>query len=514
MTSRLRDWKIGEKRLSTVHFLKLIQTLRDQFPYNALTALIVETLANSLDARSTRIDIFVGNNYFKILDNGKGMNYEEFTDYHNIASLSKKRGEGIGFAGVGAKIFLDRAEYVITETKKDGFHAATRWAFFRESLEWAPKPVQNLVPFNTGTYVEVKLKEAGDQTALTTLFVKQILQQHYNAILLGHYGEKRITINNEVVEPCSIEPKAIETKKEFAVKVGKFSVEGFLIKSTKEVNEAYQGPQIIVHGKTICPYWFRQYPTYGEYFTGMVFADFLIDILTASKSDFDRSSKLWRQFNNRIGKVLGTWLDEIGAKPKLPKPSDDLSSLSQQIEKTVNEILKLPEFTDIANKIFQNMMERTIGIKSELGEQKGVEVEEGQTIKGSLGGSKHGEGLPTVGPNIEPGVIENEQGEAPLERLRRRVRGGIKIGYEERPEELLEAWIDPQTQTITINQGHPSWKVANGLSVQAESEHVTIYHMLRSIFRVLAEEAGVESPEKTTRDLFLSWYEHFIGDRK
>lgn len=514
MKPRLNGWKIGERRPSTVHFLKLIQTLRDQFPYNALTALIVETFANSLDAASSRIDIFVGNNFFKILDNGKGMDYEEFTDYHNVASLSKKRGEGIGFAGVGAKIFLDRAEYVFTETKDKRFHAATYWAFYGESLQWVPKQVQNLVPYTTGTYVEVKLKKADDRTALTTLFVKETLQQHYNAVLLGHYGEKRITINGEILKPWSPDTEAIEIKKEFIVKVRKFSVKGFLIKSTKEVNEAFQGPQIIVHGKTICPYWFRQYPTYTECFTGMIFADFLIDILTTSKSDFDRTSMLWKLFHSRVGKVVGTWLDEIGAKPKPPEPSDDLSLLSQKIEKTINELLKLPEFTDLANSIFQNILERTIGIRSELGEHKGVEVEGGQTTKGSLEGSKKGEGLSTVGPNDEIGVMENEQGEAPLERLRRRVRGGIKIGYEERPEELLEAWINPETQTITINKGHPSWKVAEGLSVQATSEHVTVYHMLRSVFKLLAEEAGTESPDKTVRDLFLSWYEHFIGDRK
>jgi hypothetical protein len=67
---------------------------------------------------------------------------------------------------------------------------------------------------------------------------------------------------------------------------------------------------------------------------------------------------------------------------------------------------------------------------------------------------------------------------------------------------------------VTLNYGHPSWKVAEKLNVEAKSELVTAYHMLRSIFRLLAEEAGVESPDKTIRDLFQSLYERLSGARK
>jgi hypothetical protein len=111
------------------------------------------------------------------------------------------------------------------------------------------------------------------------------------------------------------------------------------------------------------------------------------------------------------------------------------------------------------------------------------------------------------------GILENDQGEETVERLRRRVKGGIKISYVVNPDELQEAWIDPSTQTVTVNQGHSSWKVAEKLN-SAKSEQVTFYHMLRSVFRVLVEEAGVESPDKTIRDLFKSLYERLSSARK
>ncbi len=95
-------WSIGERRHSTVNFLKLIRDLRQQFPYDPFATLVVETFANSLDAKATHIAIHIDNDAYKILDNGKGMNQADFEEYHNIASLTKKRGAGIGFAGVGA----------------------------------------------------------------------------------------------------------------------------------------------------------------------------------------------------------------------------------------------------------------------------------------------------------------------------------------------------------------------------------------------------------------------------
>ena len=502
MSSTSKDLKIGDRLESKVNFRKIIEDLRHQFPYDALTSFVVETFANSIDAGATRIDIFVGNDIIKILDNGKGMNSSEFIDYHNLASLAKTRGVSIGFAGVGAKIYLDKVYYIITETKKGKFHSASNWAFHGEIPIYYIISAQNKITHESGTYVEAKIKDTMDVKNLSVDFIKSIIRTHYNAILLGHYGQKRITVNNEVIQPFKINFEDIELNKDFKIKVGKNEVNGFIINSKNVVNEIFQGPQIVVHGKTVMTYWFRQYPTYSGCFTGMFYADHLISILTTSKSDFDRTTKIWKQFNSQVGRVLGEWLDEIGAKAKLPETSDDPGSISHEIEKKVNELLKQPKFMEIANKFFQNMMQKSVTIRSDSGTIKGIEQEGGQIVKGTLVGSDKGEGIPTSGPDDQIGVVETDQGDQSLERIRRRAKGGIKIGYADRPDELQEAWIDPGTQTITINQGRPSWKVAAKLNRETKSENVTVYHMLRSIFKLLAEEANMESPEKTVSELF------------
>jgi len=504
------EWNIGVRRPSTVSdWKKLIQDFRDQFPYDPLTALIVETFANALDAKATKIDIRIDGNVYKILDNGKGMTPYEFKEYHNIASLTKRRGEGIGFAGVGAKVFLDRAEYTITETKSRNFSGTTNWAFYGESLEWEPITSLNKVDPSTGTYVEVKLENAEDISNFTPQFIKKILQQYYNAVLLGYYHARSVTINGKEVEPWQLPEGEIEKRKEFDFRYGGHRIRGFFVKSTNALAEEFQGPYIVVYGKTVMEWWFRQYPLKSETFYGLILADHLIDILRTSKSDFERTSMLWKKFHGKMGQIFSDWLDEIGAKPILPEVTTDLDRMSRELEKSINELLKMPELADLANTIFQNIVQRIAAIKSEKGQLLGTEIEGGQKTTGTLGGLGEGKGVDTIGEEEGIGIVEDERGLTPIERVRRRIRGGIKIGYDERSEPL-EGWIDPGKQAIIINREHPAWRVAERLTLQARAEHVLVYHQLRTVFAILVEEAEIESPDETLAKLFSCWYDYSI----
>lgn len=504
------EWAIGKRRPSTVSdWKKLIQDFRDQFPYDPFTALIVETFANALDAKATKIKIRVDGNTYKILDNGNGMTPYDFKEYHNIASLTKRRGEGIGFAGVGAKVFLDRAEYTITETKSRNFNGTTYWAFYGDSLEWKPVTALDKVEYPSGTYVEVKLRNDEDLSKLDPLFIKKVLQQYYNSILLGYYNLRSVTINKKEVEPWQVPQNEVEKRKEFEFKYGKYRIKGFFVKSMEPLPEEFQGPFIVVYGKTVMQWWFRQYPLNSETFYGLILADPLIDILRTSKSDFERTSMLWKQFHSKAGRVFSEWLDEIGAKPGLPTVSADLDRMSRELEKSINQVLKMSEFADLANTVFQNIIQRTVAIRSAMGELGGIEVEGKQETTGTLGGLGKGKGVDTIGEGEGKGIIEDESGLTPIERVRRRLRGLIKIGYDERPDPM-EGWIDPGQQAIIINKAHPAWKVADGLTLQAKDERVRVYHVLRTVFTILVEEGEVEHPKETITKLFSCWYDSCI----
>jgi len=505
------EWCIGKRRPSTVSdWKKLIRDFRDQFPYNPLTALIVETFANALDAQATKIEIQVNGNTYRILDNGKGMSQYELKEYHNVASLTKRRGEGIGFAGVGAKVFLDRAEYTITETRSRNFEATTYWAFYKNSLEWEPIGTRCEVKYPTGTYVEVKLGTHEDIRRLNPQFVKEALQQYYNAILLDYYNVKSVSINGLKVEPWCVRQSDVERQKIFEFKYGKYRINGFLVKSARVLPEEFQGPFIAVYGKTVMQWWFRQYPVNSETFYGLILADPLIDVLRTSKSDFDRTSLLWKKFHGKMGRILSEWLDEIGAKPCISPVSTDLDRMSRELEKSINQVLKMPEFSDLANSLFQNIMQRTVAIRSDDGGLKGTEIEGKQTTTGTLGGPGEGKGVDTMGDDEGKGIVEDDSGLTPIERVRRRVRSLVRIGYDEQPDNHIEGWIDPGKAAIIINTGHPAWKVADGLTLQAKDERVRVYHVLRTVFATLVEEGGMESPKETLTKLFSSWYDACI----
>jgi len=505
------DWIIGKRQPSTVSdWKKLIQDFRDQFPYDPFTALIVETFANALDSRATNIDIHSEGYTYKMLDNGNGMTPYEFKEYHNIASLTKRRGETIGFAGVGAKVFLDRAEYTLTETKSSNFQGTTRWAFYGDSLQWEPIASSNRIDHATGTYVEVKLKSDEDMSKLNSQFIERVLHQYYNANLLGYYHVKKVTVNEKEVEPWKIPENEVEKRKDFDFRIGKHRIKGFFVKATKELPEEFQGPFIVVFGKTVMHWWFRQYPLNSETFHGLILADHLIDILRTSKSDFERTSMLWKKFHGKMGRVLSDWLDEIGAKPRPPTLPTDLDEMSRELEKSINQILKIPELADLANTIFQNIIQRSVAIQSAKGVLTGQQVEGKQITTGTLGGPSEGKGVDTIGEDIGKGVIEDESGLSPIERVQRRVRGGVKIGYDEKTEESAEGWLDPGKQVIIINKGHPAWKVADGLTLQAKDERVRVYHVLRTVFTTLVEEGGIEPPKATLAKLFSCWYDSCI----
>jgi hypothetical protein len=106
--------------------------------------------------------------------------------------------------------------------------------------------------------------------------------------------------------------------------------------------------------------------------------------------------------------------------------------------------------------------------------------------------------------------MEDEDGLTPIERVRRRVRGGVKIGYDKQPANPLEGWIDPGKQAIIINTEHPAWKVADGLTAEAGDERVRVYHILRVVFGTLVEEGGIESPKENFAKLFSAWHDSWI----
>ena len=82
-----------------------------------------EATDNALDISATELDIKTGKDsngkyWISFDDNGSGMDIKTFESYHVIARSTKTYGKSIGFAGVGAKVYLAVGDFVriFTET--------------------------------------------------------------------------------------------------------------------------------------------------------------------------------------------------------------------------------------------------------------------------------------------------------------------------------------------------------------------------------------------------------------
>lgn len=80
------------------------------------------------------------------------------------------------------------------------------------------------------------------------------------------------------------------------------------------------------------------------------------------------------------------WLDQIGARPKTTTSVDNLRQMSEEIEKSINQVFKLHEFENITKTLFQNRIQREVGIKSEQGTLFGSETEGMQITAGTIKG--------------------------------------------------------------------------------------------------------------------------------
>ena len=504
---------VGSRHETKTNYQKLIQDLREQYPHDPLSTLVIETFANALDAGATCIDIYVDEDCYRIKDDGKGMTAYEFQEYHNVASLTKFKGEGgIGFAGVGAKIYLDRAVCIITETRSKDFYCASKWKF----VENNPVPQWEIIPptgkiINSGTIVEAKLNPQ-DRGKLTKNTVVEVLRENYNAVLLRYYHLREVRVNGVKVEPWK--PAEVDRRHDFSIRIGRHSVKGFFLKAKDPVPDEFQGISVVVCGKTVLKQeWFKQFALSSETITGLIIADHLIEIVTTSKTQLIRTSMLWKKFHAKISMEFSKWLEEVGAKPALPEVSADISGIIKELEKSINNILaNAPELLSLANSIFQNIMKRSTVIKSDIGEIAGEEVGGSQKISGTLTGPSGGAGVETIGPEEGTGIIERELGDIKAERVIRRMKSGVRIGFFEKPDDQNEGWIDPASQTITINAGHPAYKIACGLSIEGQVFSVWVYHVLRVVIKVLSKEAE-ENPEVVENKILLQWFNHSINEQ-
>jgi len=166
--------------------------------YNDTASVVVlEAMANALDAKATNVDIKLKSQHISFRDNGPGMSKKQFRDYHNISASTKRKGTGIGFAGVGAKIYLAvwKQTVIHTETYGSDGPLVSDLHVTRRKPIWEERPTTTSI-MTKGTLYGVKLREK-DYTVLSNTIHSMIIDQFNPAMLAG----LSVTINGKKLQP-------------------------------------------------------------------------------------------------------------------------------------------------------------------------------------------------------------------------------------------------------------------------------------------------------------------------
>jgi hypothetical protein len=337
---------VGETRVDLQH---LLEDLRDAYTGSLEETILTEVIANALDSAATRIRLLASPHdaTLTIVDDGRGMQRRELARYHDIATSAKRRGEGIGFAGVGIKLGLLLSHEVVTETRRGATHVATRWHLasrHRAPWKWMPPPG---LTTTRGTAVRLALTnqlspllDAGYLEETIRRHFEPLLDPGFDAALRRHYPTG---VAFEVDGRELARSDGAGTRVPVGIRLGRRripSVVGF-IERRGFVPPDREGIAISTFGKVIKRGWdwLGLTPAAPARVTGLLEAPDLAACLTLSKSDFVRSGARgasYLAYRKAIQEVVSRLLAEWGdrrdeARPRMARLERDLERVLEDL---------------------------------------------------------------------------------------------------------------------------------------------------------------------------------------
>jgi hypothetical protein len=490
-----------------VNTRNLINDFLDAYSSEPEEVMVVESIANCLDAKAHNITISLHQTpqgtIYSILDDGKGMSELEFEDsYHALALSTKAKGETIGFAGIGSKLYLvmlEAGNAIYTETKSSTFHGASELIMNGDEAIWRPIAPKGKVTTPSGTYVELILRPSDlDQSR-----VERIIRENFNAILLGLYGEKAIHLSWKPGVRLAPWKPSLEVENEYSFKVdGLKCTACFWL--TKDEFESPRGLDLVILGKRIKGnQWFNTEfeikPEFSRRITGIVTADTLAKLLTTNKQELKGGNeRTWLAFKKQISINMNNWLKSIGAIRETSKPHAEDLAAAREVSELVNKILKLPEF-----KLYNPWLQKTVSdtvIKSDNPDSYIQKVDGVQSVPGTGNEGQGKDWLNPSGGDPGAGYVSSDKGDELGERVRRRLRSGIPLNIDYQPENENEVWVTDEA--VVVNKAHPIYRM---FLSQGYSHEVS--NMFRCVVMALIENAdpAKKAAFDEVRRFYKSW---------
>ena len=226
-----------------INVLHTLENFREAYDDEA-SVVVLEAVANALDAKATKLDVGIGNRHISFRDNGPGMGKKQFYAYHDISASSKRKGAGIGFAGVGAKVYLAvwKQTVIHTETYGPDGPFASDLRVTHGKVRWERRPASTSI-LTHGTLYNVKLR-AKDYKKLDAK-IRDIIRDQFNPAMLNGL---KVTINGDRLEPW--DPPYTE-RVEDTVEANRLRFPVVLTVCRDAVPPKYRHAQYQVWGKTV-----------------------------------------------------------------------------------------------------------------------------------------------------------------------------------------------------------------------------------------------------------------------
>jgi hypothetical protein len=335
----MSDYREGR---SGVNVKRLVQNIAGQYPFGPQIASIIELVANALDAKASQIQIELDKNkgILEVTDNGFGMDKRQFVEYHDFAATTKERGEGIGFAGQGAKLALNFCKKVITETCSSSYRGYSEWHLSGNDAPYKIYDGRLVRLSDFGTKVSLYLDKTStdfyDEEA-----IEKAITEHYFPLIHCELREKYKTIKTIKFYENGI--KILLNGKEIVINIPMSELlEGAkpiiitlyhtpkalgIIGRIKIAEPLLPGIMICAYGKVIERTYFKKEPKEKEKIIGWIEAPYLIEAVTTDKCRFQKGNKTWDGFFRRAQSEFSTWLEEAGLSERPVKPKLDYINL-------------------------------------------------------------------------------------------------------------------------------------------------------------------------------------------
>ena len=481
---------MGETRVDLLH---LLEDLRDAYPGATEETILTEIVANALDSGAAALIITIDASApaLTIVDDGAGMRRRELARYHDIASSTKVRGDGIGFAGVGIKIALLVCAEVMTETRRGKHHVASAWRLAsRHKAPWHWIPPVGLVG-SRGT--AVRLTPTNTLSPLVDPgFVEGALRRNFQPLFDPALAEisrpqypRGVTF---VINGRALEAQAwrAQDTAPLAIRVArkrKPAGAGYLTRDAAPLPEELRGLAVSTFGKIIKRGWdwLGVAPSTPESIGGLIEVPALAECLTLNKADFIRAGArgaTYLAYRKAIQEAVARQLTAWG---QAGEPEERARRrAARPVERDLEAVL-----ADLADDfpLLASLVEQRVGGQRRLPVAHGTAVTDDGTpllamreLPTTPSGSSPEAGSPE-GEASTPAARERAFPSGPATghlavgpRVRRPARYGLSIQFEERPDDpelgrLVES-------TVWVNEAHPAYRRAT--ASRSEGYHVAV----------------------------------------